>query len=161
MKNFITLAISLACLLLIQVVHAQSQIEGVWQAEETIWEGGSDSLPYWAEPGTNTNPEPSLYIFTKQHYSILSVRAPRTISPEGISRDELSYDQQMSEYLLFTANAGTYEINGSTLTTRPSVALGTRFMSGGEANAEFRIDGDKLILTSEDGVSTRILRRLE
>jgi hypothetical protein len=53
-------------------------------------------------------------------------------------------------------NTGTYEISGSTLTTRPVFALVPSFI-GGHAEQQFSLDGNTLTLTvvnveSADGV---------
>ena len=42
------------------------------------------------------------------------------------------------------ANSGTYEVSGSTFTTRPMVAKNPNFMSGGSLTYTFEIDGDTL-----------------
>ncbi len=71
---------------------------------------------------------------------MMHVNAPRPLEPEDTPRRELSYEQMLAAYDPFTANAGTYELEGSTVTMRPSVALSARFMSGAEATAEYRME---------------------
>ena len=46
----------------------------------------------------------------------------------------------------FTANSGTHQISGSTLTTRPVVAKNPGVMAGPTATREFKIEGKTLTL---------------
>jgi hypothetical protein len=47
----------------------------------------------------------------------------------------------------FIANSGTYEVSGSTITTRPTVAKTPNFMAGGSLSYTYRVEGDTLWLT--------------
>jgi hypothetical protein len=63
----------------------------------------------------------------------------------------------------FVANAGTYEVEGSSITIRPLVALWPNLMGGGSRTFSYRIEDGALILTveGEDGQTHNRLRRLE
>jgi hypothetical protein len=67
----------------------------------------------------------------------------------------------------FTANSGTYQVSGSTLTTRPLVAKNQEVMVGPAATREFKIDGKVLTLIQKSAagqpasVTTTKLTRVE
>ena len=49
----------------------------------------------------------------------------------------------------FTANGGTYEVKGNTLTNHPSIAKNPTVMASGATNTfSFKMDGKTLTLTS-------------
>ena len=58
--------------------QAKSPVEGVWKVAEVQVIGG-------ANPGTNATPQPGFYIFTRGHYSIVTINAdkPRTVIAQG------------------------------------------------------------------------------
>jgi hypothetical protein len=53
----------------------------------------------------------------------------------------------------FIANAGTYELQGSTLIASPIVSLWPNFMSGGADTTEMVLTGDTLRLTQRSGTA--------
>jgi hypothetical protein len=143
------------------------------------------SIPAWAQTPTlngawrvtavtradgkvNSSPEPGLYIFTGRHYSIQLVNAPRPSAAGNQSPDK----ERLAAYDAFTANTGTYEVNGSTLTTRPMVAKNPSVMSGQATSAgsgqqmTIKFEGSSVLyLTSLNpdgkGSTVRRLQRLE
>jgi hypothetical protein len=125
------------------LASAQSapSLQGAWRVTEVVVTGANAS--------TNTSPQPSLYVFTRQHYSILSVggTTPRKgAAPKDPAK--LTDAEKIAQYELwnpFTANSGTYQITGSTLTTRPLVAKNPGVM-GGTQTREFKMDGSTLTL---------------
>jgi hypothetical protein len=103
-----------------------------------------------ANAASNKSPQPGIFVFTKGHYSIVTVgsTAPRMnvaaaanpgrwTDAEKIARFE-AFDQ-------FIANTGTYEVKGTTLTTHPIVAKNPATM-GTTTTREFRIEGNTLVL---------------
>ncbi len=128
----------------------QGALEGAWKVTEVSFESPDTS---W----TDADPQPSLYIFAKQDYSIMHVPS----GPDGSSqpRELFSGDEpivgsseptdaeKLAAYDSFIANSGTYEVSGSTLTTRPIVAKNPNFMSGGSLTYTYEIEGDTLRLT--------------
>lgn len=98
---------------------------------------------------TVNDPQPSLYLFTGNHYSIMSVNSdkPRPALPEDLSKATAA--ELTATYGPFTANSGTYEIQGGMATTHPSVAKNPGVMAPGAANtASFKIEGKILTLTN-------------
>jgi len=149
---------------------AQSKppVEGVWKVAEVQVIGG-------ANPGTNSSPQPSLYIFTRGHYSIMSVNGdqPRTATPgqgRGRGQAPLTDADKIALYdhwSPFTANSGTYTITGNTLMTKALVAKNQGVMDGAPQAREFKIEGGTLWLIAkpaagQTGAETRTkLTRLE
>jgi hypothetical protein len=51
----------------------------------------------------------------------------------------------------FVANAGTYEVSGSSFVARPSISLWPNFMAAGADTAEIALTGDTLRITQRSG----------
>ena len=123
-----------------------SPIDGVWRITDVTTTG--------ANPAKNTSPQPSLIIFSRGHYSWLSVggTTPRKQRAALATPGKVTDAEKLAafeEWNPFTANTGTFEIKGSTLTRRPTVAKNAGVMA---ANAnptvqEFKMDGNTLTLT--------------
>jgi hypothetical protein len=151
--------------------QAKSPVEGVWKVAEVQVIGG-------ANPGTNASPQPGLYMFTKGHYSVMTINGDkaRTALPQGGGQGRgrgqapLSDAEKLALYehwSPFTANSGTYTIQGNMLTTRPLVAKNEGVMQGTPQSREFKIEGTTLWLIAKPaagqaGAETRTkLTRLE
>jgi Lipocalin-like domain len=126
------------------LASAQSapSLQGAWRVTEVVVTGANAS--------TNTSPQPSLYVFTRQHYSIMTVNGTTARKGAGAPKDpaRLTDAEKLAQYDLwnpFTANSGTYQVSGSTLTTSPLVAKNPGVM-GGTQTREFKIDGTTLTL---------------
>ena len=158
-----------ALLLVVTSAHAQakSPVEGVWKVAEVQVIGGSDA-------GTNTSPQPGLYIFTRGYYSVMAVNGdkPRNEIPQGQGggRGSLTDVQKLALYehwSPFTANSGTYTISGNVLKTRPLVAKNEGVMRGEGQTREYKVEGSALWLIAkppagQTGAETRIkLTRVE
>jgi len=144
MKTLLT--ISCALLLASGLVSAQRKstpLTGVWRITQVQTKGEK------AATVSGSDVQPSLYIFTGEHYSITQVvgssaRPNLPADPNNGSAAEL-----LAVYGPFAANAGTYEIQGATLTLNMSVAKNPINMAAGPGNTmSFKIDGKTLTLTS-------------
>jgi hypothetical protein len=124
---------------------SEPTIQGVWRVAEVTTTGPNAS--------NNSSPQPSLYIFTARHYSLMRVNGTT-------ARPDLPVDQEKSAtaaQLLavfgnsaLSAQAGTYEVAGGKLTTRALVARGTAAMAPGAfSTASYKLDGKTLTITSE------------
>lgn len=118
---------------------AASPVEGVWRIAEVTVTG--------ANPSTTVDP-PSVIIFAKTHYSMMRVNggAERALFKAVVPESE----EKIAAYDSFIANTGTYELNGMTLTVRPTVAKHPNYMSGGYDTYEIRTSGDTLWLAGRD-----------
>jgi hypothetical protein len=129
------------------VGHAQrgnpsSGVIGVWRVSELTFIGPNER--------TVTKPQPGIVIFTPHYYSrnLVTSDAPRPELPEPDART----DKQIADaFGPFIANAGTYEIKGSELTTKRIAAKNPAEMSPGNVlTFTFRLEGrDTLWLTSK------------
>lgn len=98
------------------------------------------------KPKPITNPQPGLLIFNK---GLLQRCGRNRGKPKSCSRTQSRQNLTDAEKLAFyeqwrafAANSGTYEIKGSTLTRRPSVAKNVGVMSGQQTIVtEFKMDG--------------------
>jgi hypothetical protein len=123
-------------------VRAQSTVpglEGAWRVVEVEVSG----------PGARTveSPQPGLLLFTGRHYSYTFVTSdgPRPPLPPGPATAEAL----ATLWNPFTANAGTFEVSGSTMTRRPLVAKSPDAMAPGAFNQyTFRLTADTLWITT-------------
>jgi hypothetical protein len=107
----------------------KTQVEGVWKVAEVV---APPSNPN--EKGTSmTSPQPGLLIFTKGYYSGIAVTAdqPRTGASAKDPRNPTDAEKiaRYEEWRPFIANAGTYEVKGSTLTMHAMVAKSVEVMT--------------------------------
>ena len=131
---------------------AQKSIEGAWTVEE--WAFGDEAT---------REVQPGMFLFTSTHYSIFYVNqlAPRAVPADG-SPGGMTDAEKLVAYDEFTANAGRYELEGNTLTTRAFVAKNPSYMARWPDNAqEYSVawDGDALLLTAANGSTARLVRR--
>lgn len=129
--------------------QTKSPVEGVWKVAEVIPASSNAA----EKPKPITNPQPGLLIFTKGYYSVVVVigENPRA-EVEAKDRQNLTDAEKIAFYeqwRAFGANSGTYEIKGSTLTRRPSVAKNVGVMSGQPPIvAEFKMEGPNTLWLS-------------
>ena len=112
--------------------QTKSPVEGVWKVTEVVVQQGHENDWLSGETSaekttTITTPEPGLIIFTKNHYSQLIVRGnkPRAAVPPPKDRRNLTDAEKLAlfeQWRVVIANAGTYEVKGSTLIIRGIVA---------------------------------------
>ncbi len=145
--KIVNITVFLAGLFLATFAQAQGSLEGAWQRTEVMISGGPNE-------GTNTDPTLHLLLFTGGHYSrILNFAARPDPLPEGESATD---ERILASYASFRANSGTYDVSGSRLMLHFMLALNPNAV-GNTTEAEYRIDGDKLIFTTtnDEGVVTR------
>jgi hypothetical protein len=137
--------ISILALLVASVLSITAvgqKVQGVWALTEVTTTGTTGS--------TKQVSQPSLYIFTKTHYSIMYVSsdAPR---PQIADASKATADQLRDVYVTsFVANAGTYEVKGGKLTMRPAVAKNPGFMQPGAfSTVSVKSDANTMTLVTE------------
>jgi len=156
----------LTLILLVTVVmpmSAQSKpsIQGVWRVVEiTITDSPAGRRdPFGAFPvGTHTSFQPELMIFTGRHYSRTTDTAaqPRPTTPYK-TPGKPTLEELQSEWGPFVANAGTYEVSGTTLTLRAIVAKNPRAQSVKNfTRLSVKLDGNNLWLTPVDTEAGKI-----
>jgi hypothetical protein len=144
---------------------AKQSLEGVWKIVELTTTGANGS--------TISNPQPSLVIFTKGHYSYLSVNSegPRPQFAPAKDPNKLTDAEKIARYEQwnpFTANAGTYEVKGTTIIRRPLIAKNESVMAKNSSlESEFKLQGNTLWAVTKGPAGmpageTRVkLRRIE
>jgi hypothetical protein len=147
--------------------QTKTPVEGVWKIAERIVPGTNPLAK--GVTITNTTP-PSLIIFTRGYYSQVYLGSAesratfaRPKDPQNLTDDEKIV--RFEQWRPLFANAGTYEIKGSTLTMRPIVAKNANQMNGSHG-VEFKLEGPNtlwLIPTAEESaIEPRIkLTRVE
>ncbi|MBV9216248.1 MAG: hypothetical protein JO053_08735 [Acidobacteria bacterium] len=118
-RNYVLL--TLALLVFASAANAQ-KLTGVWSLNEVKTSGTG------AE--TRKMTQPSMYLFTKRHYSIIFVNGDKARSSDPASK--MTAEQLYNTYVDgFIANAGTYDVKSGTLTMHVMVAKSPSFMAGG------------------------------
>lgn len=119
-------------------------LEGVWKITRIV-DGGV----------TDTNPQPSLQIFSRGYFSVIRInaRAARTSSAPAKDPANLTDAEKIARYAEwapFGASAGTYELNGDTLVTHALVAKNVTAMTvGATEEATIQFEGDSFVATSK------------
>lgn len=128
-KRLVTLLVFAAAVMPMSAQSRQS-IQGVWRVvERTITDSSAGRKdPFGAFPaGTHINLRPGLLIFTGKHYSRTTDAAaqPRPTRPYK-TPGKPTLEELQAEWGPFVANAGTYEVSGTTVTLRAIVAKNPR-----------------------------------
>ena len=118
-------------------------LEGVWKVAEVVVPPSSPT-----DKGTTiTTPQPGLLIFTKGYYSGIAVTGaqPRPAVDPPKDPQNLTDAEKIARYdqwRPFLANAGKYEVKGSTLVLHAMVAKNVNVMtSTTPITWEFKMDG--------------------
>ena len=131
-------------------ICAQSkEIQGVWQIDEIAMSGAN---------ALTSKAQPSMYIFTKNHYSIIRIAGsgPR----KQLADDSKATAQELLDVYVdsFISNAGTYELNKGKLTIRPTIAKDPGAMVPGiYIRYNVKVDGNTLTLVEESNSWTGTL----
>ena len=123
--------------------QTKSPIEGVWKIAEYIRPGKSSA----EKDTTITDPQPGLFIFTRNYFSQTFVMGDRPRAAVAAFKDRQNPTDaekiaRYEQWRQFAANAGTYEINGSTIIFHASVAKNVNIMNRGGSHT--------LVFTLED-----------
>jgi hypothetical protein len=136
-----TSLIAILIALFLSVSATGQKIQGVWSVTEVTTTGTDGS--------TRQATQPSMYLFTKTHYSIIVVAS-------SDPRPDIDVEKATAEELRtvfvnnFIANAGTYEVKDGKLTMRPTVAKSPGFMQPGTfSTMSMKIEGNMLTLVSD------------
>ncbi len=133
------------------IVTAQNDLLlGAWKQTEYSFTSTDTSF-------TIKSPQPSIHIFGTKYYSFMYVTGnePRPLMADDANRSTITDEQMRSIFMPFIANSGAYELDGTNLTTRPTVALWPNFMTDGSATYEYKIDGATLLLTGTSDPGTK------
>lgn len=135
--------------------QSTTSIQGVWRVvERTIPASTADRRdPFGVfSEGTHTNLQPELMIFTAKHYSRTTDTAAQPRPTTGYTvPGKPTLEELQAEWGPFAANAGTYEVSGTTLTLRAIVAKSPRAQADKNfTRVSIKLDGNHLWLTPID-----------
>jgi hypothetical protein len=140
---------------LVETVYGQSSatgnpLVGAWRVTEIADANGP----------ANTNPQPGLYVFAKQHYSFVRINGTRPL-PDYPSNDKATDADKVAVFNALYMNTGTYTVTGNKLATKAMVAK-SKFAIGGNGNQyDFTLTGNNLVLTQRPAGAVIKLVRLE
>jgi hypothetical protein len=120
-------------------------LEGVWQVTKVVQAGA-----------VNTNPQPSLYMFSRGYYSALRVNGsePRKQAPAPKDPAHLTDAEKIAlynEWAPYAASAGTYEVKGNTMINHNVVAKMARGMTITEEAIISNFDGNSFVARPKPG----------
>src|SRR5688572_6460816 len=92
--------------------QTQGVLEGVWRTAERIESGPPNAR-------STKNPQPSLLIFTKKHYSVMSIESNEPLVPTPFKTAGQPTDaEKLARYEMLSrvyTSTGTYTFDGKTL----------------------------------------------
>jgi hypothetical protein len=109
---------------------------------------------------TMTNPQPSLYVFTKGHYSFARINGTRPL-PDYPSNDKATDADKVMVFNALYLNSGTYTVTDNMLATRATVAKSAFAIGGSGIQYEYSVRGNTLVLTQRPSGAIIKLIRLE
>jgi len=109
--------------------------------------------------GVIPNPQPGLYVFTRQHYSFARIQGTRPL-PDYPSNDRATDADKVAVFNALYLNTGTYAVTGNTLRTNAMVAK-SKFAIGAGNQYDFAVSGNTLTLTQKPAGAVITLARLE
>src|SRR4051812_19502060 len=116
-KNFV---LGLFVILVLSGSASAQKVAGAWRLDE-VKTTGTDGK-------TSNFSQPNIYLFTKGHFSIIRIEGDKPRSTEPWM--SMTQDQLIDAYIKqFTASGGTYEMKGSTLTMKTTIAKNPAFMA--------------------------------
>jgi hypothetical protein len=134
------LLFGISLVLLLSGVSAAQNVAGAWRLDEIKTSGPE------AKSAKFTNP--NIYLFTKGHFSIIRVEGdkPRSLDPWMQMTPEQVIDAYIKQ---FSASGGPYEMKGSTLTMKTTIAKNPAFMARANwISYDVKINGQTMTLTT-------------
>ena len=106
----------------------------------------------------NTSPQPGLYVFTNQHYSMIRINGAKPL-PDYPSNDKATDAEKVAVFNALYLNSGTYTVTGNVLATKAMVAKSAFAMAGPGNQYEFTVSGNTLVLPQKpSGMVIKLVR---
>jgi hypothetical protein len=129
--------------------NGSQSLEGVWKATAIEVTGANASV--------NANRQPSLVIYTKKYFSVITLDGsvplpPRSQLTPPKDPNHLTDAEKLARYeawLPVVAQSGTYEVNGNVLVQHRLISKDPGSMNTDGGPIEFKIEGDTLIQTTK------------
>ena len=157
MRSRMVLVVAGLCLISVSLIgQSKPSIQGVWRPVEVTITNPNPN-PAGLGKGTHTNLQPALLIFTAKHYSQLIDTAgkPRPTTPFKVAGKPTAEEMQ-AQWGPFAAGAGTYELSGTTLTTRQIVSKNPALQAKGFTRYSIKLDGNNLWTTGVEDANGKI-----
>lgn len=138
-KTFLAGVALILLILVLSGLAVAQNVAGAWRLDE-IKTTGAD-----AKTAKFTNP--NIYLFTKGHWSSIRIEGDKPRST--VSWPEMTQDQVIDTYIKqFTASGGSYDLKGTTLTMKTTIAKNPNIMTRGDwISYTVKIDGQTMTLT--------------
>lgn len=139
------------------LAQSKPSIQGVWRPVEVTITNPS-TQPGLLTKGTHTNLQPGLLIFTGKHYSSVIDTAATARPTTGFKvAGKPTADEMQAQWGPLGANAGTYELTGTTLTRRAIVAKNPANQHQKiVTRSTIKLDGNNLWITTTENVTGKI-----
>jgi hypothetical protein len=137
--------------------QSKPSIQGVWRLVEITITNPNPPAAGLSK-GTHTNLPPGLLIFTGKHYSTIAETGTksRPATPFKVAGKPTAEEMQ-AQWGPFAANAGTYELSGTTLTRRAIVAKNPANQYGKVGTrSTIKLDGNNLWITTTENVTGKV-----
>jgi hypothetical protein len=139
------------------IAQSKPSIQGVWRIVEITTTNPDAGATGGYPKGTHTNVQPGVMIFTAKHYS-------QNLDIAGQPRPTIGFkvagkptaEEMQSQWGPFQAGAGTYELSGTTLTTRIIVAKNPAIQGKGFVRYSINLDGQHLWTTALENMEGTI-----
>ena len=131
--------LGLFVILVLSAFAAAQEVVGAWRLDDVTT--GTDGK-------TSKFSNANIYLFTKGHFSIIRVEGDKPRSTD--SWTTMTPDQVIDTYVKqFTASGGTYDMKGSTLTMKTTIAKNPGFMARANwISYTVKVDGQTMTLTA-------------
>ena len=119
---------------------AAQEVAGAWRLDEATMPGPDGKIAKFSNP--------NIYLFTKGHFSIIRVEGDKPRSTD--SWTTMTPEQVIDTYVKqFTASGGTYDMKGSTLTMKTTIAKNPAFMARANwISYTAKVNGKTMTLTA-------------
>src|SRR5947209_4847678 len=128
--------VSFGAVVLAQAKPGSASVQGVWKVAEIAVTGGPNA-------GTVAQPQPGFFVFTRSHYSVVRINGsgprPKFTIKDLAKPTDAEKLAAYAQWDRLTAQSGTYQVAGATLTTRPIVAKNEAAMAGPPQTYQFKL----------------------
>ena len=136
--------------------QAKPSIQGVWRVVEVTVTTPTPA-PGARSKGTYTDLQPGLLIFTGKHYSVLTDTAVKPRPKDGFKvAGKPTAEEMQAQWGPFQANAGTYELTGTTLVRHVMVAKTPANQAGKPTRSTIKLDANNLWITTIEGNAGKV-----
>ena len=116
-RNFV---LGTVVILVLSGFASAQDVAGAWRLDEATMPGPEGKVAKFTNP--------NIYLFTKGHFSIIRIEGDKPRSTDDWGK--MTREQVIDTYIKqFTASGGTYEMKGSTLTMKTTIAKSPGFMA--------------------------------